>query len=359
MFLQVLYLQCQLRDGCNVSAFSSAFITENLPNPSPHQICPGSISTVDISMDNVRSQLLSLKTNSAMGQDGLHPQLFKQCASQLAYPFYLIFKSSLTLGVPADWKISHVIPTYKKGSRNDQLNYHLIHLTPIPYKSLQRLVSHTLFGFLECHSVLDNSQFGFQANRSVVDQLLLTYNKVAQWYDQGLTVDLILFGFVKAFDRFHHQTILDKRLAIGVSGNLWQWIASLLTNRMMIASVGGTLSNSAYIASGEPQGSVLRTLLFLIFVSHTYSTLTCNYMMFADDLKLYLQHPDSSYSPALFDLQHNINILASTAASWGLQSLVNVFTFVLNVAPVGQIVHCTTLMGLPSARLCLIRTLGL
>lgn len=76
-----------------------------------------------------------------------------------------------------------------------------------------------MFWFLECHSVLDNSQFGFRANRSVADPILVTYNKVTQWYNQGLIVDLILFDFVKAFDRVHHQTLLDKLLAIGVSGS--------------------------------------------------------------------------------------------------------------------------------------------
>lgn len=255
-----------------------------------------------------------------MGPDGLHPRLLKQCASQLTYPLYIIFKSSITHGcVPDDWKVSHVIPIYKKGSRSDPLNYRPISLTPIPCKSLERLVSHALFGFLEDHSVLDNSQFGFRAGRSVSDQMLLTYNKITQWYDRCLVVDLILFDFVKAFDRVHHRTLLDKLLAIGITGNLWRWISSFLTNRRMLVSVSGSLSSDVNIASGVPQGSVLGPLLFIIFVNHICSSLTCNYMMFADDLKLYLQHPDNSSFLASPDLQHNINSLASTSASWGLQ----------------------------------------
>lgn len=41
--------------------------------------------------------------------------------------------------------------------------------------------------------------------------------------------------------------------------------------------------------------------------------------MLAYDLKLYLQHLDDSSSPTSLDIQHNINIIATTAASWGLQ----------------------------------------
>ena len=163
------------------------------------------------------------------------------------------------------------------------------------------------------------TRIGFRANKSVSDQLVLTYDKVTLWYDQGLTVDLILFDFVKAFDRVHHQTLIDKLIAIGISGNLLQWMSSFLSNRTMSVSLGGVSSRSVHVTSGVPQGSVLGPLLFLIFVNHLGFNLTCNYMMFADDLKLYLQHPTDPSSPVSNDLQHNINTLASTASSWGLK----------------------------------------
>ncbi|KAK4326805.1 hypothetical protein Pmani_002709 [Petrolisthes manimaculis] len=240
-----------------VSAFASVFITEHLPNPFPHQTCPETISTVVFFPSDVKTQLLSLKTDSAMGPDNLHPRMLKECASQLAYPLYLIFRSSLSLGyVPAKWKVSHVIPIYKKGSRCDPLNYRPISLTPIPCKSLERLVSKALFGFLQDNLILDDSQHGFRAERAVSDQLILTYNLVTLWYDQGSTVNLILFDFVKAFDRVHHQTLLDKLQSVGISGNLLQWIKSFLLDRSMRVSVGGSLSNNVPITSGVPQGSV-------------------------------------------------------------------------------------------------------
>ncbi|KAK4328435.1 hypothetical protein Pmani_001183 [Petrolisthes manimaculis] len=52
-----------------------------------------------------------------------------------------------------------------------------------------------LFGFLQDNLILDDSQYGFRAERAVSDQLILTYNLVTLWYDQGSTVDLILFDF--------------------------------------------------------------------------------------------------------------------------------------------------------------------
>ncbi|KAK4305940.1 hypothetical protein Pmani_014594 [Petrolisthes manimaculis] len=87
----------------------------------------------------------------------------------------------------------------------------------------------------------------------------------------------------------------------------------------MRVSVGGSLSNNVPITSGVPQGSVLGPLLFLIYVNYIGSSLTCKYMMFADDLKLFLHHPGDPSSPASAILQFNIDTLAATASSWGLK----------------------------------------
>lgn len=305
-----------------VEAFSSVFVIESALDPSPHQVCQGNISSVQFHPVNVEAQLKALDVDSAMGPDRLHPRLLKECASDLAYPLSVIFNMSMADGtLPQSWKVSHVCPIYKKGSRSDPLNYRPISLNPIPCKSMERIICKTLFGFMDDHLIFDDSQFGFRPNRAVTDQLLLTYDYITYWYDQGQVVDLILFDFVKAFDRVHHQTLIDKLVTIGISGNLLQWITSFLLGRSMKVSINGLTSVSKPVLSGVPQGSVLGPLLFLIFINHTCSQIQCNYKMFADDLKLYFHSSALSYgcSLSLPGMQDNIDQLASTAASWGLR----------------------------------------
>ena len=310
----------QIMSNKFVEAFASVYVDEILDNPSPHQLGQSEISDIAFTVEDVKLQLESLKCDSAMGPDNLHPILLKRCASVLAPAFYIIFRSSLDYGmVPDLWKHSHISPIFKKGKRTDPLNYRPISLTPVPCKTLERIITKTLYQFLDDHLIFDDAQFGFRANRSVSDQLLLTYDKITQWYDAGYTVDLILFDFVKAFDRVHHETLLAKLSSIGISGNLLQWIRSFLTNRTMSVSINGSHSRPVLVISGVPQGSVIGPLLFLLFVNYICANITCNYKLFADDLKLYIHHTSCSSQPYSQELQHNIDLLFSTAASWGLE----------------------------------------
>ena len=113
----------------------------------------------------------------------------------------------------------------------------------------------------------------------------------------------------------YHRLLLKKLKKIGVSGPLLGWIEDFLVGRTMKVGVSGSLSSSREVSSGVPQGSVLGPLLFLIFVNHLVSSLSCHYMIFADDLKIYLgTHAEIDQQR----LQTDIDTLYATATDWGL-----------------------------------------
>ena len=80
----------------------------------------------------------------------------------------------------------------------------------------------------------------------------------------------------------------------------------------------GSLSLSRVVTSGVPQGSVLGPILFLIYVNHVVSNLSCNFKIFADDVKLYLCYSSSNVSSGEQVLQSDIDTLVNTSRSWGL-----------------------------------------
>ena len=289
----------------------------------PHQVTESRMPPITLHIQTVLDILLALDVNSAAGADELHPMLLKTCAQQLAYPLYNIFRLSLSeSSLPREWKLSVVVPIFKKGSRHNPLNYRPISLTSVPCKCLERIIANQLYNYLEVNSLLSPHQFGFRPGRSTMDQLLLVYDSISKWRDEGSVTDLILFDFSKAFDVVSHPILLAKLSHLGIDDNLVSWLSHFLVGRTMSVSVKGQRSTPRQVTSGVPQGSVLGPILFLIFVNHIAENLTCQYKIFADDLKLYMRIRHDCVAHHQDDLrlcQEDINTLCHTASSWNLK----------------------------------------
>ena len=84
---------------------------------------------------------------------------------------------------------------------------------------------------------MSEHQFGFRAGRSTVDQMVLVYDSISKWYDEGYVTDLILFDFSKAFDVVSHMVLLVKLKHLGIDEDLISWIEAFLTGRTMTVAI--------------------------------------------------------------------------------------------------------------------------
>ena len=246
-----------------------------------------------------------------MGADNIHPRLLKQCAAPLAHIFCYIFNLSMLTGIiPNEWKLSHITPIFKKGSRSDPLQYRPVSVPSVPSKCHERLISDVMAPFCLENNIISEHQFGFVKGRSVEDSLLLTYDHIIRLVDQGKQCDLVLFDFTKAFDRVSHPILLAKLQAVGITGHLHRWLSNFLQNRYMTTRIGGITGDPCEVLSGVPQGSVLGPLLFIIFINFITDGCLSNFSLFADDLKIYAL---ATNVQECLQLQNDIDQLSNNA----------------------------------------------
>ena len=81
--------------------------------------------------------------------------------------------------------------------------------------------------------------------------------------------DVLLLDFCKAFDKVPHSHLFNKLQFYGIQGPLLTWIMNFLSDRsqQIILKFNNKWSNSCNILSGILQGTVLTSLLFLIFIN--------------------------------------------------------------------------------------------
>jgi ribonuclease P/MRP protein subunit RPP40 len=122
----------------------------------------------------------------------------------------------------------------------------------------------------------------------VKDLLGLSEDKTAM-VDKGEPVDVIYLDFQKAFDKVPHRRLMKKVYAMGIGGEIYNWIEDRLKDRKQRVCLTGSSSGWANVSSGVPQGSVVGPLLFLIYINDIDNGIATRILKFADDTKLYRQ----------------------------------------------------------------------
>lgn len=254
----------------------------------------------------------SLKNSYCVDIYGLNAIIIKNTIDIFSEALACLFNLCFLSGTfPKAFKLSRVIPLYKKGDVNEADNYRPISIIPVFGKLLEVVVRSRISKFFEGNNILNPSQYGFRRNFSAVQAVSAVVKDVVEGFEEGKFTAVALCDLSKAFDCISHDLLLKKLEIYGFRGLPFSFIQSYLCERYQCVEVDGVLSDLIAIKHGVPQGSVLGPLLFVIYINDLYfNLLPERCYLYADDTSLLCTGTDKT------DLLIQLDLFLAKAESW-------------------------------------------
>lgn len=120
---------------------------------------------------------------------------------------------------------------------------------------------------METNKLLSNNLFGFCPGRSTTNALFSTTKFIYENLDKSKKVIAIFLDLAKAFDAVDHNILINILPNFFIKGESLGWFSSYLHSRTQIESLNNTVSREGQIVCGEPQGSVLGSILFNLYIN--------------------------------------------------------------------------------------------
>ena len=162
-------------------------------------------------------------------------------------------------------KKSVVAPILKKPKldADDLANYSLVSSLPFIFKLWEKVVAKRLSAYLDDNTLLPRRQSANRRFNSTEMALLCVLSDQTSAMESGKLTLLTFLDMSAAFD----LEILLRRLdaTFGIRNGAIMWIASYLSDRTEKVHVTGYTSPYVLLKYGVPQGSVLGSLLFIMY----------------------------------------------------------------------------------------------
>ena len=252
-----------------------------------------------IFMNPITVSELKMITYSLGNTNNLHDvpaKFMKLIIEQFADVLCELFNDCLDLGeYPDVFKMSRVVPIYKKGKKSDIGNYRPISLLPTLNKIFEKIIHRRIYDFLTKYDLLNNRQFGFREGYNTTLASFELIGDILPSFDRKLFTMALFVDFEKAFDTLDRKMLLEKCWKLGLRGNCHKLLASYFNNREQFIHVNNLRSEVTESHIGCIQGSNLGPLMFIIYANdmhNLFNDVDIKVITYADDTVIYFTGPD-------------------------------------------------------------------
>ena len=266
----------------------------NRPNDNPPHldkiVTDGNFDNITTSHFELGPIIKSLKSSnySPCGVPGTFIKLlYTHAGSIITKLISNLLNAVFSSGVyPKIWKLSHISPIHKKGSKAEMSNYRPISILPTLSKITESVIHSRLLRHLLSNNLISKQQAAYLPADSTAQQLLSMIHLIKTTMASNNIAQAVFLDVSSAFDAVWHKGLLAKLEQINISGPAYQLFSSYLTDRKAVTVIDGHKSAELPLRAGVPQGSRLGPLLFITFLNDIVTDLESTPYLYADDTTL-------------------------------------------------------------------------
>ena len=275
-------------------------LTRNLSNLPPYtSLISPTLPTHSLNIFTVPSMsdigTLLKATKISFPLDPIPHSLLHEITESLSIPLNNIFCESFKSGTfPTSYKHALITPLIKKPNIDPQSlnNYRPISNLSIFSKTLKRIVAKQLTSYLISHKIPHTFQSAYLSSKSTEIALAKISSDILTNLDNKNSTILALLDLSSMFDTIDHSILIHHLTSIGITGTAHKWLSSLITNRTSSVLVHSIRSSPRIVTYSFPQGSVLGSILFNIYLIpllHIISNSPVSFHTYTDDIQLYVK----------------------------------------------------------------------
>ena len=226
----------------------------------------------DLSLEEVKNCIKSLKSNKACGPDAIPVEQYKSSDAATVELHHVLLSIWQEEVIPDDFALGDMMMHYKKKCSDDRRNYRALGLLNHAYKTFAKALLERMLPFIT--PKISDMQAGFRKERGCRDNILILVTAIRHLLEssdgdpKSLGI-LTYIDFTAAFDSISHSYLLNALYSYGVPAKYCRLIRAIYNAAAVRVRLQGrdgskSYSRSVPVKRGVIQGDIPSPVCFLV-----------------------------------------------------------------------------------------------